>query len=261
MKLALIGRGAIASYAAQQLKDQGHEVVATIVRPERLSAATPDAGLLVSSVADLPKDVEQVIECAGHQALAQFGPDVLAAGFDLTTVSLGALADQSLFNRLSKAASHTNARLYLASGAIGAMDALRAANIGTLKSVQYIGRKPPVGWKGSSAEQVLDLASLQKDPARHFSGTAREAAQAYPKNANVAAAIAMAALGFDRTTVDLIADPTISENIHEVRAEGEFGRLEFRISGMPLADNPSSSALAAMSVVATVLNKDNVIQF
>ena len=72
----------------------------------------------------------------------------------------------------------------------------------------------------------------------------------YPKNANVAAAVALAGVGFDDTRVLLIADPELDENIHELRAAGDFGRFTFEIRGNALPDNPRSSALAAMSVVA-----------
>jgi aspartate dehydrogenase len=73
---------------------------------------------------------------------------------------------------------------------------------------------------------------------------------AYPKNANVVAAVALAGIGFDDTTVRLIADADISANIHEVQAKGDFGMFTFQISGQSLPDNPRSSALAAMSVIS-----------
>jgi aspartate dehydrogenase len=71
----------------------------------------------------------------------------------------------------------------------------------------------------------------------------------YPKNANVAAAIALAGIGFEKTRVKLIADPTITKNSHEIRAEGDFGNMLFSIQGNTLPGNPHTSALAAMSVV------------
>ena len=88
----------------------------------------------------------------------------------------------------------------------------------------------------------------------HFSGSARNAALEYPKNANVAASVALAGIGFDETTVELIADPDVTRNVHEVIAEGDFGCCEFRIEGQSLPDNPRSSAITAMSVVREILN-------
>ena len=48
----------------------------------------------------------------------------------------------------------------------------------------------------------------------------------------------------------LVADPGISENVHEVQASGDFGYFRIEIRGQSLPDNPRSSALAAMSVIA-----------
>ena len=101
---------------------------------------------------------------------------------------------------------------------------------------------------------MVDLDSLT-EAACHFSGSAREAALRYPKNANVAATVALAGPGLDDTQVELVADPAITENIHEIEVEGTFGRLQFRIDGKPLPGNPKSSALTAMSVVAAVRNR------
>jgi len=182
--------------------------------------------------------------------LIAHGPDILRRGTDLTTVSLGALADDEVLRRLQQAATEGGAKLHLVSGAIGALDCLRAARVGGLQGVTYIGRKPPRSWKGSPAETKLDLDALTAGAETHFDGSARDAATEYPRNANVAAAVALAGIGFDDTQVKLIADPDISENIHEIQAIGNFGQFSFEIRGLSLPDNPRSSALAAMSVIS-----------
>jgi aspartate dehydrogenase len=250
MKIGIIGKGAIGSYVRAQALERGYELAALLVRAEHLQEPAEDDVLRVSIVADLPTDIDCMIDCAGHAALRSYGSEILKSGIDLITVSLGALADAGLLDELQHAATLGNAELRLASGAIGALDCLRAARVGTLESVTYVGRKPPRGWKGSPAENVLDLDKLHAGAETHFEGSARDAAINYPKNANVAAAVALAGIGFDKTQVRLIADAEVSENIHEVRAVGDFGRFSFEIHGHSLPDNPRSSALAAMSVIA-----------
>ena len=154
MRLGIIGNGAIAGYVCNKALENGHVIAAVLLRPERLEGRieAPRGALLVDKAKDLPNDLDHVVDCAGHAALRSHGPDILRSGLDLTTVSLGALADADLFKCLENAATAGGAKLHLASGAIGALDCLRAARIGKLLSVTYTGRKPPQGWKGSLAE-------------------------------------------------------------------------------------------------------------
>ncbi len=252
MRLAIIGKGAIAGYVTDAIVARPElSLVGRVLRQPQAHAVT--------DVADLPP-VDLLIDCAGHAGLTQHGPAAISLGINVLTLSLGALADADLAATLEQAARTGGAQLHLASGAIGALDALRAGAVGGLTNVTYTGRKPPAGWRGSPAEEALDLDTLT-DPTTHFTGTARKAALAYPKNANVAAAVALAGAGFDATQVDLIADPSATGNIHDIRADGAFGTLAFRITGASLPDNPRSSALAAMSAVAALSQATSPIRF
>lgn len=263
MKLGIIGIGAIGSYVRDEAVERGHTVAALLLKPERLRTQTAHAGPIpcVSKTIDLPRDIDIMVDCAGHAALQTFGPEILSKGIDLVTVSLGALADADTYLSLEQAARAGAARLHLASGAIGALDCLQAARIGQLKRVVYVGRKPPQGWKGSPAENQLDLDNPGANAETHFEGSARTAALRYPRNANVAAAVALAGIGFDRTEVRLIADPGIEENIHEIQASGEFGSFAFEIRGNALPNNPRSSALAAMSVISKLEQQEQPLSF
>jgi len=251
MKIGIIGEGAIGRYVAGILYERSLGPHVIVTRSCHLEETSADRILHVGSVADLPPDITLIVECAGHAALAEHGCAVLERGVDLITISLGALADPVLAKKLSSAARSGGAQLHLASGAIGALDCLQAAKVGGLSKVTYIGRKPPRSWEGSPAENRLDLDTLEA-AATHFEGTARDAAVAYPKNANVAAAVALAGSGFDSTWVKLVADPSITVNIHEIHAVGAFGRFSFHIEGHALPDNPRSSALAAMSAISAI---------
>ena len=258
LTVAIIGHGAIAQYVRAKLPEHSITEVAQVVRTGKEVAQ--DVPPRISDLRNLPSRPDLVIDCGGHQALAAHGPVALAMGIDVLTVSLGALADRRIEQSLRGAAEQGGARLQLLSGAIGGLDALRGAAAGQITKVSYIGRKPPNGWRGSPAEATIDLDSLTT-PTAHFNGSARDAALQYPKNANVAAAVAFAGIGLDATQVQLIADPTVTENIHEIEAAGDFGRFHFTIAGKGLPENPRSSSLAAMSIVAALAERQNPISF
>jgi aspartate dehydrogenase len=252
----LIGHGAIARYVAAEVDRRTDVRLAAVIcregREDAARAALRRDLKILTSFEELAACEETIVlDCAGHQGLLAHGETVLRAGSDVITLSVGALSDADLLARLLAAADAGGSQLELVPGAVGGVDALAAARVGGLERVTYVGRKPPLGWKGSPAESVLDLDALTES-AEHFRGSAREAARKYPKNANVAAMVALAGLGMEETAVSLIADPALSRNRHEIFAEGAFGRLHLEIEGLPLADNPKSSALAAMSMVRAV---------
>jgi aspartate dehydrogenase len=249
VSVLIIGYGAIAGYVANRLAgDDEVSIDWVLARPGREDAAAAAIGgtaRTIDSASALDGQPDVAIECAGHGALREHGAAILEQGIPLAVVSVGAFADETLARR---AAIAGGTRIDLLSGAIGAVDAISAAREGGLDRVTYTSRKPPSSWAGTPAEEVCDLAALDA-PVAFFRGAAREAARLYPKNANVAATIALAGLGLDVTDVVLTADPTATGNIHHVEAEGAFGKLDLTIEGKPLPDNPKSSALTAMSAV------------
>jgi len=257
--ILMIGYGAIASYVAKKLDslpdDPQNPVLRWVLaRPGREAAAARVVGPDVTILTDLDQiegNVAYAVECAGHGALAAHGDAILRRGIDLGIVSIGAFSDPDLSSRLEQAAIEGNARIDLLSGAIGALDALAAAREGGLDRVTYRSRKPPASWKGSPAEEAIDLDNL-RGATMHFEGSARDAARLYPKNANVAATVSLAGLGLDQTEVHLIADPQATGNRHEIEAEGAFGHMTLVTEGNPMPDNPKSSALTAMSVVHAI---------
>lgn len=195
-----------------------------------------------------------VVECAGHDAVRTLVPGTLAAGLETVVVSVGALGDEALRHRLRGAATTGRTRLVVPSGAIGALDVVAALRRSGIESVRYRGRKPPTAWRGTPAETVLDLSAIDA-PTTFYEGSARDAVRDYPANANVAAALSLAGIGFDATSVTLIADPALACNVHEFDVRAAAGNVSLRIEGRPSPDNPKTSLPTVYSVAREVLNR------
>jgi aspartate dehydrogenase len=264
LEFALIGHGAIARYVLKNLKrDEPARCVAMVVRKMRVAEAQKAVGEainVVGSVAELGFHVPPlVVEAAGHGGLAEHGAAVLEAGSDLVVVSVGALADRALYEKLAAAAEKGKAKMLIVAGAIGGVDALAAARQGGLARVRYTSRKSPKAWKGSPADKIADLAKLTVEKVL-YTGRADEAARSYPQNANVCAAVALAGAGWEKTEVTLIADPAADGNIHQIEAEGAFGTMRVEMRGKPLPDNPKTSSLAALSVLRAIRNRASAVE-
>ena len=254
--IALIGYGALARAISAALADDPNiKIAQVLVRPQsqhRIQRGMPSDVTAITELTELHSDTDFVMECAGHDAVREFIADILALGIDAGIVSAGALADAALHQDLRRAALEGNASLRVVPGAIGGIDALAAAGP-ALDRVTYVARKPPQSWTGSPADKTHDLAALTTATAV-FKGTARQAALAFPKNANVVATVALAGIGFDDTQVTLMADPEASGNSHQIEAAGTLFDLDYITKGAALPDNPKTSALTAYSAVRTLLH-------
>jgi aspartate dehydrogenase len=261
----LIGCGGMARDVIEALHAETQtpevDIVGALVRPGRADVARenfPDVEIFERLDDLLAQGLQIIAEVASQQAVAQYGEQILRNGVDFLVISVGALADAELFERLESAAESGKARMLIPAGAIGGLDAIAAMRLGGLSSARYRSRKPPSAWRGSPAEKVVDLGKLTK-PAVLYSGTAREAALLYPQNANVAAAVALAGLGFEQTEVELVADPDAPGNVHEIEVEGAAGRFAITLEGKPSPTNPKTSALAALSVARALRNEQAAI--
>jgi aspartate dehydrogenase len=167
---------------------------------------------------------------------------------------MSAFTDQDLLAELQGLAAENNAKLHIQPGAVAGIDALAAARPFGLDDVEHRIVKPPNAWRGTEAERLCPLETLD-GPTEFFADSAAATAARFPKNANVAMTVALAGLGPEATRVALVADPEATTNRHEVRARGRFGQLDLSISNQPLPDNPKSSALAALGLARAITNQ------
>jgi aspartate dehydrogenase len=254
-ELTLIGFGAIGRAIYERMRH--HERVCithVVVSAAKVAQLQNELGDAVQVSHQVPTGTPLILECAGHSALSEHVLPALRSGIECAVLSIGALSEEGLLEKLQAVAEEGQTQIHLLAGAIGGVDALAAAKQAGLHSVTYIGRKPPAGWRGSVAEKVVNLDALT-EPFVILEASAREAAKLYPKNANVAATLSLAGLGLDQTQVRLIADPSVSENIHEIEAHGAFGEMHVRMRGKPLPGNPKTSALTVLSAIRFLENR------
>jgi len=242
--VAIIGAGTVARTVGERLVEGAIEGL----RLHGFLSRTPQAGLPGPELQGLPDLLVPgvvVVEAASQQAVRDFAADVLAFGADLVCVSVGVLADGGLRERLARAATRGGARLLVPSGAVGGLDLLRAAAEAGLDEVVIEQRKPP-------RMLLPDIEAAGLTEARVvFDGPVSDVVAAYPKTTNLAAAVALAGLGFERTRAVVVADPSVRANRALLTARGAFGALSLRIDNVASA-NPRTSAIVAYSVLATL---------
>lgn len=263
LRVAIGGLGAIGLPVANRLDAgiDGLRLVAVSARdPERAQARIADFRdpVPVLPLGELAGHADVVVECAPAAVFAEVAESTVSAGRVLVTLSVGALLSRM---DLVERAQATGSRIIVPTGALLGLDAVRAAAEGEIARVTLTTRKPPAGLKGAP---YLDRHGIALDgltaPLKVFEGSARDAAAGFPANVNVAAALALAGIGPDRTTVELWADPTVTRNTHTIEVEADSTRFAMTIEGVPSPDNPRTGRLTPLSVIATLRRLTAVLQ-
>jgi aspartate dehydrogenase len=255
LRVAIGGFGAIGKAVAGRI-DEGIEglTLAAVSARDVARAARAMAGFIrpvpVVPLERLGEEAEIVVECAPAAVLRELAEPALARGRLLMVLSCGALLDN--FDLIEFARRH-GGRILVPSGALLGLDAVAAAAEGAITSVHMITRKPPRGLLGAPylVENAIDIGRLTR-PRCVFTGTARKAARGFPANVNVAAALALAGLGPDRTTIEIWADPTVIRNTHRIEVEADAAHFSMQIENVPTDENPRTGRITALSVIAAL---------
>ncbi|HUJ85962.1 MAG TPA: aspartate dehydrogenase [Burkholderiales bacterium] len=260
MRLALLGGGTIARLVLENLCRgvlPGMEVVALAGRgPASRAAALAgeyeiDYVLGVQALCAAKPDV--VLEAASHDAVRGYLVPLLSAGASVIVLSAGALVDDALRAEAEAAGRRSGALLYVPSGGIGALDALKGACAAGEVEVSIQVAKPPAAWRGIRYVQSLgvDLESLAA-AITLFDGPARAGVPHFPQNVNIAAVLSLAGIGFDRTRLKVVADPALTRNTHTIRVSGKTGQFTIVLENVPAPENPKTAWLACYSALAAL---------
>lgn len=240
MKVGILGCGAIANLIADFFLESKLNVDLRCFydrdrqRAEKLAARVD--GSVASDVIDMLDEVDLVVEAASPQAVVKTVPQILKNGKNVIVMSIGALIDPELKDKLENIAQENNCRIYIPSGAIVGLDGVKAASMGEIREVNLVTRKPPESLGISTRKEIV-----------LYKGKASSAVRKYPLNMNVAASLSIAC--GREADVKIIADPEVDCNCHEVHVVGDFGEFRTTTQNRNCQTNPKTSVLAAYSAI------------
>ena len=248
MRVGLIGAGTIGTYLLDELSrknDQDIRITSVFVRNlEKYQHLEERYGVQLYTSVDefLDSSIDVVVEAANVQAAREVLPDIVSEK-ETVLISIGALAEENFFNKITEIINEKNHRVHLPSGAIGGLDLIEnVTEAGIIDTLSLVTRKPAHTLLSEPTDETKTV----------FEGNAAEAIEQYPKNINVSIALALAGVGLKQTKVTLLADPNLDKNIHSIQVSGDFGTASFEISNNPFPSNKNTSYLAAVSVLGTL---------
>ncbi len=154
-----------------------------------------------------------VVECAGPDVTERHGLALVGAA-DYLPLSVGALVDDELRERLVDRARTAGTRLLVPHGALPGAEAL-VERADAWAEVTITFRKHPRHWGLETA--AIEAATVLYD------GPVRGVARRFPRNVNAMVACALATVGLDRCRAVVVADPQLELLVAEVEAVGHDG--------------------------------------
>ncbi|HMM87779.1 aspartate dehydrogenase [Bradyrhizobium sp.] len=253
-RIAIAGLGEIGRTVARKMAQglPGLSLAAIATRDRAKAQAWLDAegiSAALVSLDELPGHADLAVECAPAAILDQICRPMLGAGKQVMVLSSSALLPRPELVDLARA---HGGQIIVPTGALIGFDAVSAAAEGIIHSVQMVTRKPPRGLAGAPylVENGISVEGLSS-ALRVFNGSARDAAAAFPANVNVVAALSLAGIGPDRTTIEIWADPAVTRNCHQIRVDSDSASFSMSIENIP-SENPKTGRITALSVIAAL---------
>lgn len=234
-RVGLIGFGFIGHQVYERIRTQpglGLEIAFVHNRGARRLRDVP-AELVLHDLAQLEsRRPDLVVEMAHPVYTREFGERILAHA-DYLPLSVTALADDDLRERLERQARACGTRLLIPHGAlIGTENLIEWRHMWASVEISFF--KSPANIDFS--ESGRDGAAIRGETVL-YDGPVRGIAGLYPRNVNTMVTCALATVGLDRCRARLVASPGLKVAIADIRAVGTDGatlsmRKEQPVSGV-----------------------------
>ncbi|MCX5681835.1 MAG: DUF108 domain-containing protein, partial [Candidatus Omnitrophica bacterium] len=222
--------------------------------PERIeklvTALKLSRALIKKSIPDLVLSCDFVVEAIASNKTTEIIEKVIRAKKGILIMSVGkALSIPHIF----KLAKKNQTMVLIPSGAIGGLDVIKSIDPKNISKITLTTRKPPSSLEQSEylTKKKIFINRIKKETIL-FDGGVRESVMLFPRNINVAAALALASRAQNKIRIRIITSPKFTMNSHEIEVFGNFGHFSVRTDNLPCPDNPKTSYLAVLSAVQTL---------
>jgi aspartate dehydrogenase len=73
--------------------------------------------------------------------------------------------------------------------------------------------------------------------------------------------LSLAGVGFDRTYLQVVADPALRLNTHTIQVSGKSGRFSITFENVPSPENPKTAWLACYSALAALREFGSAVRY
>ncbi len=250
--IGLVGCGAIGASVARGLRENFADTFTLSLFSDadqaKAEALAKECGGRAAPLEELVEGSDLLLEATTASVMPGVLRAALKGGRPIVILSVGGFV---LDPALQAEAEQAAVPIYLPSGAIAGLDGVLALRELGLDEVSLTTVKHPKSLTGIPylEAQGIDLSTLS-EPLTVFEGPAQEAIRNFPANVNVAITLSLAGIGFSRTLVRLVADPSATRTRHTVHARAGDCELTATSTSIPLPQNPRSSLLAVESAFA-----------
>ena len=251
-RIGVIGYGQIGSALCDHLAGgsvDDIDIIGIYENNAAMGAKIPE-GLLCASIEDLLAQRPDLVVEAAHPVAVHLNGEAVLRQCDLLIMSVSALGDQELEDRMRQAGRENHTRLYIPHGATLGLDGLRDG-LSLWEEVAITMRKNPRNLNFSEApglEPAPDSGEVVL-----YDGPTRGVLALFPKNVNSHATLALATLGMERTRSILISDTNMDDSVIEIDAYGAGTRIHIE------RRNPIKGVTGKLTILSVLQSIRNIL--